>query len=99
MTNGEKASTLAENKHQLRTETTRRELLDAAEEVFVRDGFEKARLETIAAAIGGTKGAVYAHFENKEDLFIAGKFDPDLQEGREAAKRMLETCFDLVLLH
>jgi AcrR family transcriptional regulator len=71
MTNAESASCGSENKHQLRTKATLRELLDAAEKVFVRDGFEKARLETISAAIGRTKGAVYAHFESKEDLFIA----------------------------
>jgi AcrR family transcriptional regulator len=66
-----KAQNKGENKHQLKTEATLRKLLDAAEKVFVRDGFEKARIESIALAIGRTKGAVYAHFESKEDLFIA----------------------------
>jgi AcrR family transcriptional regulator len=66
-----KARTKGENQQQLRTEATLEKLLDAAEKVFVRDGFEKARIETIAEAIGRTKGAVYAHFESKEDLFIA----------------------------
>jgi AcrR family transcriptional regulator len=71
MTNAESRSCGGENKHQLRPKATLRELLDAAEKVFVRDGFEKARLETISAAIGRSKGAVYAHFESKEGLFIA----------------------------
>ena len=31
----------------------------------------RARSWTIAAAAGRTKGAVYAHFKNKEDLFLA----------------------------
>jgi AcrR family transcriptional regulator len=66
-----KAQNKGENQQQLKTEATLQKLLDAAEEVFVRDGFEKARIETIAEAIGRTKGAVYAHFESKEDLFIA----------------------------
>ncbi len=66
-----RARNKGENQQQLKTEETLQKLLDAAEKVFVRDGFEKARIETIAEAIGRTKGAVYAHFESKEDLFIA----------------------------
>jgi AcrR family transcriptional regulator len=58
-------------KHQVRTEATLRELLDAAETIFVRDGYERAQIETIAAAAGRTKGAVYAHFQSKEDVFFA----------------------------
>jgi AcrR family transcriptional regulator len=46
-------------------------LLDAAQVVFARDGFERAQLEAIAAEAGHTRGAVYAHFKNKQDLFMA----------------------------
>jgi AcrR family transcriptional regulator len=59
------------NKHQARTEATLRGLLDAAETAFVRDGYERAQIETIAAEAGRTKGAVYAHFKSKEDIFFA----------------------------
>jgi AcrR family transcriptional regulator len=59
------------NRHQERTDTTLRELLDAAETIFVRDGFERAQVEAIAAETGRSRGAVYAHFESKEDLFLA----------------------------
>jgi AcrR family transcriptional regulator len=58
------------NKHQQRTEQTRRKLLDAGLRVFARDGFEAARIEDIAAASGHTRGAFYANFETKEDLFL-----------------------------
>ena len=61
----------APNKHQQRTEQTRRKLLEAGLRVFVRDGFEAARIEDIAAASGHTRGAFYANFETKEDLFLA----------------------------
>ena len=50
---------------------TRQDLLDAARRVFTRDGFEVARLEDIARAAGKTRGALYTHFANKEDLFFA----------------------------
>lgn len=58
------------NKHQQRTEHTRRKLLDAGLRVFARDGFESARIEDIAAAAGHTRGAFYANFETKQDLFL-----------------------------
>jgi AcrR family transcriptional regulator len=59
------------NKNELRTKETRDLLLRSAETIFVRDGYERAELGEIAALAGRTKGAIYAHFENKEDLFIA----------------------------
>src|SRR5580704_805430 len=54
-----------------RAESTRRKLLAAAETIFARDGFEAARLEDIAAEAGYTRGAFYANFKSKEDIFFA----------------------------
>jgi AcrR family transcriptional regulator len=59
------------SKQQLRTQETQARLLAAAEEVFVRDGYEAAQLDEIAAMAGRSKGAVYTHFKSKEDLFLA----------------------------
>jgi AcrR family transcriptional regulator len=53
-----------------RSEETRRKLLVAAERIFARDGFEAARLEDIAAGAGYTRGAFYANFDSKEDIFF-----------------------------
>jgi AcrR family transcriptional regulator len=50
---------------------TREALLDAGAEVFLRDGFHGASLDRVAAEAGFTKGAVYAHFTAKADLFLA----------------------------
>lgn len=54
-----------------RVEHTRTLLLDAAEEVFARKGFSGAALEDIADAAGYTRGAIYAHFGSKDELFLA----------------------------
>jgi len=54
-----------------RTEATRRKLLAAAEKIFARDGFEAARIEDIAALAGYTRGAFYANFGDKEEIFFA----------------------------
>ena len=59
------------NKHELRTRETRSLLLHAAETIFVRDGYEGAELGEIAALAGRTKGAIYAQFKSKEDIFLA----------------------------
>lgn len=58
-------------KRQLKSEETRSLLLRAAEEVFFRDGYEKAELGEIARLVGRTKGAIYAQFKSKEDIFLA----------------------------
>lgn len=50
---------------------TRQALLDAALDVFYRRGVAHASLQEIAAAAGLTRGALYWHFKNKEDLLDA----------------------------
>jgi AcrR family transcriptional regulator len=59
------------SRQRARTEATRRKLLAAAEKLFARDGFEATRIEDIAALAGYTRGAFYANFEDKEDIFFA----------------------------
>jgi AcrR family transcriptional regulator len=59
------------NKHQVRTEETQAKILDAAEAIFSEQGFEKTQLEEVAARAGYTRGAIYAHYSSKEDLFLA----------------------------
>lgn len=43
-------------------------LLTAAFRVFASRGYRAARLEEVAEAAGMTKGAIYYHFQGKEDL-------------------------------
>jgi AcrR family transcriptional regulator len=49
---------------------TRERLIEAAERVFVRDGFEGSSVEAIAAEAGYTRGAFYSNFESKDELFL-----------------------------
>lgn len=65
------ATALPVSKQQARTEATRKKLLQAAAQIFAQEGFEAARLEDIAARAGYTRGAFYAHFGSKEDIFFA----------------------------
>jgi AcrR family transcriptional regulator len=50
---------------------TRTALVDAAERLFVAQGFHTTSLDSVAAEAGYTKGAVYSNFASKEDLFFA----------------------------
>ena len=50
---------------------TREKILEAASHVFIHRGVSKASLEEIAATAGVTRGAVYWHFKNKNDVFLA----------------------------
>lgn len=54
-----------------RLERTRAALIASARHVFATRGFEGASLDEIADAAGYTRGAIYRHFANKEDLFFA----------------------------
>jgi len=56
---------------QRRPRDVRRRLLDAALDVFARDGFHAATLDDVAAEAGLTKGAVYSNFTGKRELFLA----------------------------
>jgi AcrR family transcriptional regulator len=67
----QKKSAPAISRHQEKTDLTRSRFLQAAEKIFARDGFDGAKLEEIAADAGYTRGAFYANFDSKEDLFLA----------------------------
>jgi len=86
-------TTREQTKHQQRTEATRRALLDAAKRIFARDGFEAARIEDIAGATGRTRGAYYAHFNSKEDLFFA-LLEQEAGERLRDLRSVLEQCPD-----
>lgn len=52
-------------------EDTRKQILQAALDVFSRKGFSRTTFVDIAQQIGLTKGAVYWHFRTKTDLLVA----------------------------
>jgi AcrR family transcriptional regulator len=53
---------------QVRSEATRRKILDAAIDVFTEVGYAAAGWNTIIDRTGMTKGALYHHFDSKESL-------------------------------
>ncbi|UYZ15198.1 TetR/AcrR family transcriptional regulator [Brevibacillus sp. WF146] len=54
-----------------RKKETRQLLLESAVETFAQLGFHGASVDKIAENAGFSKGAFYAHFHSKEELFLA----------------------------
>ena len=52
-------------------EHTRSCLMKSAARVFGRRGLESASIDEVAEDAGYTKGAFYANFKSKEELFLA----------------------------
>jgi AcrR family transcriptional regulator len=47
----------------------RRVILDAAREIFAREGYESFSMRKLARNIEYSPGSIYLHFKNKEELF------------------------------
>jgi len=49
---------------------TRQRLLEAAREVFAREGFGRSTVEQVCEAAGFTRGAFYSNFTSLDELFL-----------------------------
>jgi len=59
------------DKRLVQGEATREALIQAARELFGAQGYAATSTEDVVARAGVTKGALYHHFNGKEDLFRA----------------------------
>ncbi|WP_219821918.1 ScbR family autoregulator-binding transcription factor [Streptomyces sp. Ru71] len=78
---------------------TRRVILEAAAAVFEKRGFEAATISEIFTVAGVTKGALYFHFQSKEDLALGvlSEQDYNLQLPPRACKT--QELVDVATLH
>ena len=74
-------------------EDTKRRIIDAAEEVVLRDGVARLTLDAAAAEAGLSKGGVLYHFPTR-DALVAGmvgkiieEFDRDIEANMERRRR------------
>src|SRR5215467_8598373 len=86
-------------------EPPRRQMLAAAIDCFARHGYQGTSIDRIAREAGVTKGALYYHFRDKEDLLFAvtervGEFERkvlrDVVPSRDALsslRRVIDACF------
>ncbi|MEA2624579.1 MAG: hypothetical protein QOD06_624 [Candidatus Binatota bacterium] len=58
-----------------RGDQSRREIVSAAIDCFSRSGYQGTSIDRIARAAGVTKGALYYHFKDKQDLLLGAIAD------------------------
>ncbi|SDN61219.1 TetR/AcrR family transcriptional regulator [Acetanaerobacterium elongatum] len=87
------------------------QIIEAARELFIKNGFEKTEMKDIARKIGIGRSTLYRHFENKSAIifYIAQQELEDItsvfpatdisnaQSGYEAVKRLLRALNDKLL--
>jgi TetR/AcrR family acrAB operon transcriptional repressor len=89
-----------------RPDTSRRQLVEVAIDCFARHGFQGTSIDRIARSAGMTKGALYYHFRDKEDLLLEavkdriGEFERRVLDGVAASDdtferlgRVVDACF------
>lgn len=76
---------------------TRKRILDAAEQVFSRKGFDGARVDEIAEAANVNKALIYYYFESKKSLLeeLVSRVVRELVAQKEEASASLQERVDL----
>ncbi|MDN4091886.1 TetR/AcrR family transcriptional regulator [Brevibacillus agri] len=59
------------SKRRLDGEKTKQHIVEKATELFSQKGYFATSIEDICQATGASKGSLYYHFKNKEQLFFA----------------------------
>ena len=99
-------SPLGRPKRAERAEPSRKHLLTAAIDCFARFGYQGTSIDRIARHAGVTKGALYYHFRDKEELLFEavkdriGGFERDVlraipptDDAQTALRRVVDSCF------
>lgn len=76
-------------KRQLDPEATRASILDAAQKLFLENGFAATSMSQIASQAKVTKSLIHHHFQNKENLWCAIKSEL-FKEYHEAQRSILQ---------
>ncbi|MFF4044694.1 MULTISPECIES: ScbR family autoregulator-binding transcription factor [unclassified Streptomyces] len=84
---------------QVRAIRTRRAILTAAAKVFEDRGYQAATIAEILATAGVTKGALYFHFQSKDDLAQVLLAEQDHRLGVPPRQSKVQEMVDVVMLH
>ena len=92
-----------------RAQATRRALLDSARSLFGEQGYAATSVDEVVRHAGVTKGAMYHHFDDKDDLFravleevkgevtaAAGRSFVEIAAAGDSMRTVLEGCFALI---
>lgn len=84
---------------QVRAIRTRRAILSAAAKIFEERGYQAATISEILTAAGVTKGALYFHFQSKEDLAQGVLAEQDQRIVVPDRLSKVQEIVDVTLLH
>src|SRR4051794_2156134 len=95
-----------------RADVTRRSLITSARALFGEKGYAATSVDEVVRHAGVTKGALYHHFRDKDDLFravveevklevttAAGNSYFDTADGADPAQTVLRTCLAVIDAH
>jgi AcrR family transcriptional regulator len=71
------------------SEDRRNQILDTAEDVFAKHGFDETRMDDLAERSGLSKGAIYWYFKKKDDI-IGALLDRVFRRSIAAIRRIAE---------
>ncbi|MFJ9542468.1 ScbR family autoregulator-binding transcription factor [Streptomyces sp. NPDC101225] len=78
---------------------TRRKILTAAAEVFETRGYQSATISEVLKTAGVTKGALYFHFQSKQDLAQGVLHAQDQNITLPSRSSKTQELIDVVMLH
>ncbi|WP_218309221.1 TetR/AcrR family transcriptional regulator [Alteromonas antoniana] len=87
-----------------KSEAKRRQILHAASELFLNEGFANTSMDKVAKASGVSKQTVYSHFESKDSLYTAAienkclayQLDPARLSQHNGCQLPLEDCLQTI---
>ena len=85
-----------EARHQNKSARTRARLMDAAVEVFARDGFEAASVNEIARMAEVANGTFYVHFKDKDAIAanVAARIATNIADQIDRAMEGMDDALD-----
>jgi TetR/AcrR family transcriptional regulator, transcriptional repressor for nem operon len=74
-----------------KAEETRQAIIEKAAVIFNRNGYQRTSMAMLCKALGLTKGAIYGHFADKDDLAVEA-FLHSVRNVSERVRGQLQAC-------
>jgi AcrR family transcriptional regulator len=74
----------------MKSEEKRREIVNAADQLFVEQGYDRTSMNAISERVGGSKATLYGYFTSKEELLRAVLADPVAEDAERLRHNFAE---------
>jgi len=74
-----------------KAEKTRQTIIEKAAVIFNRNGYQRTTMSTLTRALGLTKGAIYGHFTDKDELAVEA-FRYNAQQMADRLRKQIRPC-------